>query len=103
LPKTLKAPVSFGQNPLRVAGLWAFFAFFPKAGLSFGRSAHTMLARPYVNTARVSSRLKIDRKSAARSIALLENLGILREVTGRNWGRLWEAPAILQIIHEPDQ
>ena len=62
-----------------------------------------LFANPYVDSAYASKRLSVDRKTAQKSIDLLEEMGIVKEITGRNWGRLWVAPAILQIIHTPDE
>jgi len=61
-----------------------------------------LFANPYVDNAYAAKKLDVDRKTAQKSIDLLEELSVLREITGRSWGRMWEASAILQIIDAPD-
>jgi len=62
-----------------------------------------LFSNPYVDSTRAAKALSIDRKTAQKSIDLLVEQGILRELTGRSWGRLWVADSILQIINDPDR
>jgi Fic family protein len=62
-----------------------------------------LFANPYVNTTRAAGALNVDPKTARRSIALMEEQGILREITSRKWGKIWVADAILQIIDMPEE
>ena len=49
--------------------------------------------------ARVTSRSD---PSARQAIAALEAAGILREITGRNWGKLYSAHEVLTLLLKPD-
>lgn len=62
-----------------------------------------LFSNPYVDNARAAKVLHVNRKTAQRSIDLLVENGILREVTGRSWGRMWVADSILSIINDPDR
>ena len=60
-----------------------------------------LFSNPYINSARATDRLAVDRKTAQKSIDLLKDMGILKEITGKSWGRVWVARPILDIIENP--
>jgi len=57
-----------------------------------------LFINPYVSIARASERLGVAAPTAAKTIAILESSGLLTEITGRDWGRLWVASPILRAV-----
>jgi Fic family protein len=55
----------------------------------------------YVTAATVAERLKVTPLSARASIGDLEKRGILKEITGRKYGRVYAAKEIVQILDRP--
>lgn len=62
-----------------------------------------LFTNPYVNPPRLQKLLGISDPTARVMIAKLETLGVLREVTGRAWGKLWLAATVLKAIEEPGE
>ncbi len=62
-----------------------------------------LFTNPYVNPPRLQKLLGISDPTARAMIVKLENLGVLREVTGRAWGKLWLADAVLKAIDDPGE
>jgi Fic family protein len=60
-----------------------------------------LFANPYITVARAAQRLKVTRPTAQRSIDLLRDLGLLEEMTGQAWGRIYVAKAILKAMEAP--
>ena len=60
-----------------------------------------LFANPYVTASRVARRLSVTIPTAQKSIDLLQQLGILEEMTGRSWGRIYVARPILRAIQSP--
>jgi len=56
---------------------------------------------PYITAAGASKRLGVTTPTAQKSIALLQQLGILEEKTGKTWGRVYVARPILKAIETP--
>ena len=56
---------------------------------------------PYVTVSRAARLLNVSEPAADRSIKLLESLGVLRETTGKKWGRTWLADPIRDVIVGP--
>ena len=56
---------------------------------------------PYITVPRAAKLLGMSEPAADRSIKLLESLGILREITGRKWGRTWLAEPVRHAIEHP--
>jgi len=64
-----------------------------------------LFLNPYVNASRAASVLGVSNPTARAAISDLVDHGILREITGRKWGRLFLATEILdaaQGSHEVD-
>ncbi|MDN3713783.1 helix-turn-helix domain-containing protein [Paracoccus cavernae] len=55
------------------------------------RMIEAALLRPLVGTEDIERALGISRDSAERGLARLQEMGILREITGRGRFRLWTA------------
>jgi Fic family protein len=60
-----------------------------------------LFINPYVTVARAAERLAVSDTTADKAVKTLVNRKILREKTGRNWGRIWVATPILKIIENP--
>jgi len=60
-----------------------------------------LFKNPYVDVARAKKALGVTHPTARQVIRVLEEEGILKEVTGRRWGRLFLARPILKAIEEP--
>ena len=60
-----------------------------------------LFINPYTTVARAAKGLGVTSPTAYKTIGLLEKAGMLKEVTGREWGRIWVAKPILNVIDEP--
>lgn len=60
-----------------------------------------LFINPYTTVARAASGLGVTAPTASKTIRELEHAGILKEVTGREWGRLWLAAPILNALAAP--
>ncbi len=60
-----------------------------------------LFINPYTNVARAATKLGVTAPTATRTIAQLEQIGMLEEATGRDWGRIWLAKPILQTVESP--
>ena len=58
---------------------------------------------PFTSVNRTARLLGVSTPTAAKSIALLERLGVLEEATGRSWGRVWVARPILEVFQDPPE
>jgi Fic family protein len=62
-----------------------------------------LFANPYISVSRAARLLNVSNPTARQAIAWLQGEGILEEVTGRSWGRLYLARPILDAIeNRPD-
>lgn len=61
-----------------------------------------LFINPYVTVNRATSVLGLSAPVARQAIAVLLENGILREITGRSWGRVYRATPILRAI-DPDE
>jgi Fic family protein len=59
-----------------------------------------LLVNPYMSVARAQRVLKTSNPTARQAVARLEKLGVLSEITGRSWGRLYLARQVLKIIEK---
>ena len=59
-----------------------------------------LFVNPYITVARAAKLLQISNPTARKAVATLQKSGILEEVTGRTWGRLYLARPILKIIED---
>lgn len=57
-----------------------------------------LLVNPYMSVARAQRLLGVSNPTARQAVARLEKLGLLAEITGRDWRRLYLAKPILRII-----
>lgn len=62
-----------------------------------------LFINPYVTVARAAAQLGVTKPTAQRTIDVLQRHGILSEVTGRQWGRMWLAKPILQALEDPPE
>lgn len=60
-----------------------------------------LFANPYITAARAAQRLNVTRPTAQKSIDLLRSFGLLHEMTGQAWGRVYVAQAILKAMETP--
>jgi Fic family protein len=62
-----------------------------------------LFANPYISVSRAARLLKVSYPTARQAITWLQKEGLLEEVTGRSWGRLYLARPILEAIeNRPD-
>lgn len=61
-----------------------------------------LFVNPYITVARAADILKVTPPTADRAIHLLERAGILQELTGRTWGRVFAAKPILEAIEKTE-
>lgn len=57
---------------------------------------------PYVTVARAAPLLGVSKPTARTAVTALEEAGLLREITGRSWGKTYLAEPIMRII-EPEE
>jgi Fic family protein len=67
------------------------------------RLACTLFERPYVTTKTVANMLDVERSTAHRAIADLEEEGVLEEVTGKQRNKEYRAKEIFEILERPPQ
>ena len=61
-----------------------------------------LFLNPYIHVKRAQQALGVARNTAQRTVDLLEERGVLKEVTGARRGRVWLAEDILAIIETSD-
>ncbi|HEX2099998.1 MAG TPA: helix-turn-helix domain-containing protein, partial [Candidatus Synoicihabitans sp.] len=59
-----------------------------------------MLTNPYITIATVTKVLEVTTPTATRLVRELESKGILRETTGRSWGRIYVASGVLAALEQ---
>ena len=63
-----------------------------------------LFVNPYITVARAESILHVTNPTARQIVQLLEREGLLEEVSGRSWGRIYLSKPILKAIdHPPDE
>ena len=62
-----------------------------------------LFANPFVDAKRAVAALGVADDTARRSIAVLEELGLLRERTGQRWGKVWVSDVILDAFADPPE
>lgn len=60
-----------------------------------------LFLNPYMSVARAERVLKVSNPTARQAVRVLEERGMLEEITGRAWGRLYLARPILEAIEGP--
>ncbi|HLP83387.1 MAG TPA: Fic family protein [Phycisphaerales bacterium] len=68
------------------------------APMRYSRLIDRLFEIPAINAEEAQPILEVGNKTVYRDIELLEKLGILKEITGRQRARDWVAPGILHII-----
>jgi len=64
------------------------------------RLVDALLVNPYMSVARAQRALNVSNPTARQAVTRLQKLGMLTEITGRAWGRLYLARPILRIIEK---
>lgn len=59
-----------------------------------------LFVNPYITVARAEQALKVSNPTARQAVALLQKHRMLKEVSGRQWGRLYLAQPILDVIEK---
>jgi Fic family protein len=57
-----------------------------------------LLSNPYVTIAAAAEVLEVSIPTATRTVRLLESKGILREITGKGWGKIYVATRVLEAL-----
>jgi Fic family protein len=60
-----------------------------------------LFANPYLSVARAARLLKVSLPTARQAVRVLQESGMLEEVSGRRWGRLYLARPILRVLEGP--
>ena len=55
-----------------------------------------------MTVARAVKILNVSHPTARQAVKILKETGILQEVTGREWGRIYQAAAISRAIEKPE-
>lgn len=56
---------------------------------------------PVANASSVTRQLGVADPTARKAIAALEDIGLLSELTGRTWGKVWIARPVLEVLERP--
>jgi Fic family protein len=59
-----------------------------------------LLTNPYITIATVAIVLDVTTPTATRMVRELESKGVLRETTGRSWGRIYVTPGVLAALEQ---
>ena len=70
---------------------------FPKAANLIDQ----LFVNPYITVSRAEKELKTSNPTARKAIEIMEENGILHEITGRGWGKIYLANAIADAIQNP--
>jgi Fic family protein len=62
-----------------------------------------LFVNPYMSVARAAKMLRVSNPTARQAVQALEKSGMLEEITGREWGRLYLARPILGMIEGPEK
>ena len=65
------------------------------------RIVDELFVNPYITVARAEALLKLSNPTARQIVKVLEAEGMLQEVSGRAWGRLYVSRPILKAIQGP--
>jgi Fic family protein len=61
-----------------------------------------LFINPYITVARAAQTLKVSQPTADRAVRALIDVRMLKESTGRTWGRIFVAQPILSVIENPE-
>lgn len=59
-----------------------------------------LFTNPYITVTRAAARLKVSNPTARQAVAVLERAGMLEEVSGRTWGKLYLGRPIMRVIED---
>jgi Fic family protein len=59
-----------------------------------------LFLNPYMSVSRAQKVLKVSNPTARQAVLLLQQKGLLKEITGREWGKLYLAAPIMDIIEQ---
>ena len=59
-----------------------------------------LFTNPYITVTRAAAVLKVSNPTARQAVAALERVGMLEEVSGRAWGKLYLARPIMRVIED---
>lgn len=62
-----------------------------------------LFVNPYMTVAKAERVLKVSNPTARQAVLLLERKGLLEEVSGRQWGRLYLAKPIMNVLEPPSK
>lgn len=93
---------SRGQRLLELRRSWLEQVTTPRAPALLREAVDRLFERPAVSARRLAERLEIRPQQAQRYIDRLQSLGILREVTGSQYGRIYVADEIVAAIESDD-
>jgi Fic family protein len=57
-----------------------------------------LFTNPYITVTRAATVLKVSNPTARQAVTALERAGMLEEVSGRTWGKLYLARPIMKVI-----
>lgn len=57
-----------------------------------------LFLNPYMSVSRAEHVLKVSNPTARQTVTLLQEKGLLREISGRSWGKLYLAKPIMEIL-----
>ena len=60
-----------------------------------------LFINPYITVARAAELLQVSHPTARQTIEYLQQNGLLEEITGRSWGRVYLARPILIALEQP--
>jgi Fic family protein len=61
-----------------------------------------LFINPYITVARASELLQVSHPTASQTIEYLQQNGLLEEITGRSWGRVYLARPLLAVLEQPE-
>jgi Fic family protein len=67
------------------------------------RLIDALFANPLIDVKRAAAIMKKSDPTARQAISALESAGILREITGRQWGKVFSAHEVLALLLKPDE
>jgi Fic family protein len=72
----------------------------PRADSAVRRVIAVLPAHPVLDVRVVMNRLDVSERAAGAALAELEDVGVLKQVTKRIRGRVWECPDLFEVIRE---
>jgi Fic family protein len=72
----------------------------PRSDASSRRVASQLPAEPIITVARAAEVAGVSNTAADNAVRALEAVGILKRLTTKKWGRLWEAPDVFRLLDE---